>query len=152
MAIRAEKISDNVFNDENLLQDGRGENFLLDGEFDLDSLGMRLSPYKVGIDKLHLVHLTNATQAVAEKLLTFKCDGQPTARRLMITATTFAPLDCDLFGDSLCDVNLAADAIHAHVGCIWRRNHSTAKTAGYCSRRMASKLEVAHVFLVPKER
>lgn len=41
--------------DEGLLQNGIGENFFLDGHFDLDSAGMGFGPDEGGVDKSDLL-------------------------------------------------------------------------------------------------
>ena len=41
--------------DKGLLKDRVGENFLLDGDFDLDSSRMRFGPHERGVDKSDLL-------------------------------------------------------------------------------------------------
>ena len=52
LTVNALLISNNVFDNEALLQQSTIEDLLLDGQLDLDSLGVRLGPYKACIHKL----------------------------------------------------------------------------------------------------
>lgn len=122
VAIRAKQIGDNILNDEHLLEDSGSEDFLLDGQLDLNTLRVRFGPHKVGVNQFHLVNLTHAAQAKAEQLFAFESDCQPTARWFMVTATSLTPLDGYLLGNTVRDVHLAANTVDTHVGRIRRRN------------------------------
>ena len=55
LAIGAEEVLNDVLDHEGLLEDGRVEHLLLNGQFCLQPLGMRFGPDEGGVDQLDLV-------------------------------------------------------------------------------------------------
>jgi hypothetical protein len=129
MAFRAEKVGDNVFDDENLLQNGRSENFLLDSQLHLQTLAMRFSPNEVGIDQSDFVESLDTTHAVREELTGLQLAGDPSVGRLVVTTASFTPRDGNLLGNALCNIDLRSNAVDAHVCGVRRGDLESRKFA-----------------------
>lgn len=123
------------FDDEDLLKDGRGKDFLLHSQLYLDSPGVRLCPDEVRIDELHLRKAFEALQEVTQQLLRFILCEYPGVRRAQISSAMAAEEDGQLLRDSLCYVHLPSDTIYAHVRWIRLDRRTTEAAKNPCRGR-----------------
>ena len=69
VAVFAKLVSNNILHDELLLQHQLGKLFLLNLEFYLDPLTVRLRPYEVCVDQLDLLQPANFAEEKCHQLL-----------------------------------------------------------------------------------
>jgi hypothetical protein len=93
MTFLANLSTNNVFNNETLLQDRISENFLLNGQLDFNTLRMRLSPYKRRICEAKSGQLSlYTTQTHSKQFFRLKFSCLPRIRRNEIAIAELAVL------------------------------------------------------------
>lgn len=120
------KVLDYKFDNENLLQKSSTEDVLLNGQLDLESLGVSLSPDEVGVNKLHTLQTLDVLHAVRQQLRRLRVEVGP--RWSKVPVALFAMLKLNDSGDTLGDINTGLEAVDASVAINWVHQHS-AKTA-----------------------
>ena len=83
--------------DKGLFHFGLVVDFLFDGDFDLDSFGMALSPDEAGIDDFGLVESLDFFKQEREQFFTVPITGNPWGSHVPVTES--AEVDNGLFGD-----------------------------------------------------
>jgi len=135
-AVVTHLVCHDVLHHKGLLEDGGGKHLLLNRQLDLDPLGVGLGPDEAGINQPDLGKALEPLEAEGEQLLGLEGAHHPLGRGLHVPLTELAPVNGGLLRDSLSDIHLILDAVHAHVGRVGRDRHTTVAAQAANKKKM----------------
>lgn len=92
-AVGALSILHYKFHLKDLLQDSRGEYFLLYRQLHSQALAVRLRPYEVGVNQAHRLETLELLQADRQQLARLELRNHPGARRVQVALAVTAKVD-----------------------------------------------------------
>ena len=148
LAVVALEVHDHELDDEALLEERAVEHLLLDGQLDLDALGVGLGPDEARVDQLHSLEAVDVLEADGEELSRLECRVRP--GRAQVTIALSAVVHLQRLRDALSDVDLRLEAVDASVGLVRHHQHTADAASTIQVIIILSKILIAYILFAAK--